>query len=261
MLELRALGALEVLDEGKPLDLPGGVPEKVLAVLIAREGKPLNADELVSRLWPDNPPKTARDSVYNAICQLKKITVGPYRDPLVRKNKKGYYVETESALLDLTRFAEALARADEAADRGDLEVAWKELETALSLWHGDEPMAGLDCPALTDLASDLKQRRADAREQWCDIGQRLGRHQKVLPALRSLARENPLAESVRGKLMLALEQTGRPAEALAAYDSIRRHLAADLGTAPGPGLQALHQRILGPSRKRGMDAPEDDQPI
>lgn len=249
MLELKVLGTLEALDAGERLDLRRGLPEKVFAMLITRKGDPLKADELVDRIWPGNPPENARAVVYNAICALKKMRVGPRREPLVRKNAQGYFVETKAALVDLTRFTETLELADEAVDRGDLEAAWKETDAALSLWHGDEPFGGLDCPALSSLALELKQRRAEAREEWCHIGQRLGRHRKVLPLLRLLSGAHPLNESVHEKLMRSLEQTGRRAEALAVYDSIRREVSTELGVDLGPDIQALYQRILGPSKK------------
>lgn len=44
--------------------------------------------------------------------------------------------------------------------------------------------------------------------------------------------------------MRALCRDGRRAGALAAYQDARRVLIEEPGTEPGPGLQALHQRLL-----------------
>lgn len=74
------------------------------------------------------------------------------------------------------------------------------------------------------------------------------RPRKALPGLRLLAESNPLSEPAHETLMLALRQAGRDAEALAVYYAIRDRLAAELGTAPGPGLRALYQGIRNPSK-------------
>ncbi|AVH60328.1 MULTISPECIES: AfsR/SARP family transcriptional regulator [Streptomyces] len=44
--------------------------------------------------------------------------------------------------------------------------------------------------------------------------------------------------------MLALCHTGRPTDALAAYEGARQRLAEAMGADPGPALQSLHERIL-----------------
>jgi hypothetical protein len=44
--------------------------------------------------------------------------------------------------------------------------------------------------------------------------------------------------------MLALYQSGRLAEALTAYQEIRRLLAEELGLDPGPELRRVHQALM-----------------
>ena len=55
---------------------------------------------------------------------------------------------------------------------------------------------------------------------------------------------HPLDERFWAQLMVALYQSGRQAEALAAYQQARSHLVDDLGIEPGPELVALEYRIL-----------------
>jgi DNA-binding SARP family transcriptional activator len=45
--------------------------------------------------------------------------------------------------------------------------------------------------------------------------------------------------------MRVLEERGNAAEALLAYDALRRRLREELGVAPAPWLQAEHRRLLG----------------
>jgi hypothetical protein len=66
----------------------------------------------------------------------------------------------------------------------------------------------------------------------------------LIGRLTELFGDNPLAESVAEMLMRALYASGRSADALACYASIRRHLADTLGVDPAPELRRVQQRIL-----------------
>ena len=61
---------------------------------------------------------------------------------------------------------------------------------------------------------------------------------------RELVRTAPFRESGYVLLMRALVASGNTAEALRAYERLRRVLREELGTAPGAEIQALHRRLL-----------------
>jgi DNA-binding SARP family transcriptional activator len=68
-------------------------------------------------------------------------------------------------------------------------------------------------------------------------------------AARELVRRAPLRESGHAVLMDALAACGNVAEALTAYEDLRRLLREELGVPPSPRLQAAHARLLaGPAR-------------
>lgn len=62
--------------------------------------------------------------------------------------------------------------------------------------------------------------------------------------LSPVARAHPLRERLTGQLMIALASTGRQADALMAYDTLRRTLRDELGIDPSALLQDLYMRIL-----------------
>ena len=72
----------------------------------------------------------------------------------------------------------------------------------------------------------------------------LGRADELVGELERLVAEHPLAERLRGQLMLALYRTGRQAEALDAYRSARVTLVEQLGIEPGTALRRLERAIL-----------------
>ena len=83
-----------------------------------------------------------------------------------------------------------------------------------------------------------------AREELAGLEIELGHHADVVLALEALAREHPYREHLRALLMLALYQSGRQADALAAYQDARRMLVEDLGIDPTGELQELERAIL-----------------
>jgi hypothetical protein len=54
-VEFRILGPLEVLDDGRPVALPGGRGRALLALLILHAGEVVSADRLIDELWGESP--------------------------------------------------------------------------------------------------------------------------------------------------------------------------------------------------------------
>lgn len=67
----------------------------------------------------------------------------------------------------------------------------------------------------------------------------------------------PLVESLTAALMRAQHALGRSADALAEYNRLRTRLAEELGTDPGPELQARYRTMLAGSRRRFAPPPRD----
>ena len=112
------------------------------------------------------------------------------------------------------------------------------------MWRG-EPLADVPSQLLRDReAPAIKDQRLQALVTRIDADLHLGRPGEILAELRQLVTAHPLQEQLRAQLMLSLYRSGRQADALAAYQDVRRVLAAELGIDPGPELRLLHQRIL-----------------
>ncbi|HMD94055.1 MAG TPA: AfsR/SARP family transcriptional regulator [Trebonia sp.] len=127
---------------------------------------------------------------------------------------------------------------------GDWQLASGLLTTALDLWRG-MPLADIPSESLCGRARpSLERLRLQAIEWRVEADLRLGRHANLVLELEALTAEHPLRERFHAQLMLALYRSGRPAEALAAFESARQTLAEQLGVHPGPDLRRLHERIL-----------------
>ncbi|WP_460459649.1 ATP-binding protein, partial [Angustibacter peucedani] len=117
------------------------------------------------------------------------------------------------------------------------------LATALALSRGD-PLGDDDDPALDPVRARLHDLHLQLLAARLGVEVRAGRAGDVLGELEQLRAAHPLREDLAALQMTALVQVGRPAEALAAYETTRAFLADTLGSDPSPALQATHLEVL-----------------
>ncbi|MEP6910949.1 MAG: BTAD domain-containing putative transcriptional regulator [Actinomycetota bacterium] len=236
-VEFRVLGPLEVMVDGRALELKRRKQRSLLALLLLHAGEVVSTDRLVEELWAGKPPKAAVGSLQNLISDLRKA-LG--RD-LVRTRQPGYVLDVDRERVDLHRFERLVAQA---AEGGDAERRSTLLHEALALWRGP-PLADLAYEPFADVGiARLEELRTAAREELIQAELELGRHSQLVGEVEMLVAEHPLRERLRGQLMLAFYRSGRQAEALEAYRQARDTLVEELGIEPSPDLQRLEQSIL-----------------
>ena len=62
-MDIHILGPLEVLDNGRALELGGAKQRAVLALLAVNANHAVSTDQLVLALWDDEPPESARKAI------------------------------------------------------------------------------------------------------------------------------------------------------------------------------------------------------
>ncbi|GAA0448816.1 SARP family transcriptional regulator [Paractinoplanes deccanensis] len=224
------------------LDLGGRQQRLVLALLLARAGTVVGLDELVDAVWEQDPPTSAVNVVHRYIGTLRRLIepdlpVRAVGDHLVR-HAAGYQLRVGEDMLDLLRFRRLVSRARREPDAVRAVAVWTE---ALTLWHGP-CAAGLERSHPTFVAIDGE--RSQALRDAADTALRAGQARAVIPALRQGAAWSPLDEPLQARLIAALTADGRQAEAVEAYQQVRRRLADELGIDPGPELAEAYDRLL-----------------
>jgi DNA-binding SARP family transcriptional activator/DNA-binding XRE family transcriptional regulator len=244
-LWIGVLGALAVARDGmKAGALPAG-QRAVLGLLALAHGAPVHPDSIVDALWQDGPPATAAGIVQTYVSRLRRVLDLGDRDDRDRllRDGSGYRLQVVEDELDLLTFRRLVADAGTARQAGDAEQACTAYERALSMWRG-EPLADIDVlqghPAIIALVNE----RAAAVLDHADIAAASGWHERALPQLWALASRSPLDEAAQSRLVIALAGAGRQAEALEAYEKVRRRLDEELGMLPGPALRDAHIKVL-----------------
>ncbi|WP_043183204.1 BTAD domain-containing putative transcriptional regulator [Streptomyces sp. NRRL F-5123] len=236
------LGGAEAWGDGGEArgSLAGGRLRALLTALALRPGRVVAADALIEDVWDGEPPAGATGALQALVGRLRRAIGHDAVDSV----EGGYRLAAEKDDVDLFRFERLADEGSRALADGDAVKAAVLLADALALWRG---------PALADLpdrggsvAVRAEALRLDARRLRLAAEVQLGRAAGVLPELAGLAADHPLDEPLHALHIRALRAAGRTADALAAYEGVRRSLADELGTDPSPELRALHAELLNP---------------
>ncbi|MEB8341289.1 ATP-binding protein [Streptomyces endophyticus] len=238
-MQYKILGTTQAYDdEGTPVPVGGPRLRALLTALALHAPHTAPTDALIDDVWADDPPADAPAALQALVGRLRR-TLGK---EAVTSEAGGYRLAAGRGDIDLYVF-ERLAREGAAALAADApETAAGTLRDALALWRG---------PALVDLpdhtaATRHEARRQDATRARVEADLRLGRAVDLVPELRELTTAYPYDEPLHALLIRALRDSGRGADALAAYEEARRTLAEGLGADPGAELTALHAELLAP---------------
>ncbi len=243
-VEVRLLGAFAVSVDGHPVEISSGRLRSLLATLAMSAGQAVSVDRLVDAIWDADLPENARRSLQTYVTRLRNALGAE----AIARLPAGYVLDTEPDRVDALRFLrlvdESLAGPDADGDR---------LREALDLWRG-APFDGIGSRSLQETeAARLHERRLTALEHRVDLDLAAGQAADVVAPLQELAAQHPLREPLWARLLIALAQSGRSAEALENYEAIRSRIADELGVDPGAELQRIHADLLAGSMPRTME--------
>jgi DNA-binding SARP family transcriptional activator len=242
-LWLAVLGPLAAWRDGLAVGLGPPRQAAVAGLLAVQPGELVRRETVIDVLWGQQPPATAAELVQAHVSRLRRVLDPAGRGGLLEQGPAGYRLRAGADELDAAAFAELAGRAGAVAAAGDAAAACGMYAQALGLWRG-EPAAGVPVLRGHPAVAALARRRAEVVLGYADAACGLGWHQRVLPLLEALAREQPLEERVHARLMVALAGAGQQAAAIGAFEALRRRLDEELGVRPDPELIAAHQRVL-----------------
>jgi predicted ATPase len=241
-MEILLLGSLEIRDDdGEPRAISGTRLQILLTALALRCGEVASDDYLVDALWGVDIPRRSANALQRLVSTLRRTLA--VRN-VVERRAAGYVLAIDKSAVDIHRFDDLAAQGYEAMRAQQPERARELLDTALGLWRGN---------ALADVAYEqfaqadiarLAEARLVATEVRIDADLALGRLSGLIGELEQLVLTYPLREHLHAQLMLALSRSGRPAEALRAYQSARTILNEELGLEPSAELRSLEEAIL-----------------
>jgi predicted ATPase/DNA-binding SARP family transcriptional activator len=221
-------------------DITGPRLQALLALLAGDLRRGCSTARLVEGIWPDEQPENPAKALQVLVSRVR-AQLGA---DVIASTPTGYrlslredQVDTAAVLLS----AAASARSSQAGDHAD---ALAHAEAGLALWQGAEGGdAAFDDPVSALRAERAASYRSLQRARALALS-RLGRHAEAAEALGGLVAAHPRDEELLLELLRSEAATVGPSAALDRYEAYRRSLRDELGTDPGPALQAVHQQLL-----------------
>jgi DNA-binding SARP family transcriptional activator/tetratricopeptide (TPR) repeat protein len=242
-VEFRVLGPVGVWCDGDQRHPSNAQQRTVLARLLLSPGTVVSLDELVTALWGEDPPATARNALHGHVSRVRRM-LNDLPEAALHTVGQGYRLDVPRRRVDLHRFRELASS-----------TRRPELAAALDLWRG---------PAFADVAGDwlaatagqaLDQERLTAIDALARAELEDDRGTDAVVRLQALVAAYPLREDSAGLLMTALHRTGRRRDALDVYRQTRQLLTEQLGIEPGARLQRIHREVLAGTGDGDGDSP------
>lgn len=242
IIRFQLLGPLSIAHGPETVVLKPSKPTSLLAALLLNPGTVVSTTYLLRAVWDEEPPATARAALQTCVLRLRRLFAKyGISATTIEAVPGGYRMHNDTETLDLVLFRALTARAGTATGPGE---ELYRLREALSLWQG-QPLANVASRMLQqDAVPALEQERLRVLERVCDLELAAGNCHQVLVDLYEGARRHPVRERFTEQLIEALYRTGRQAEALAEYRTVRDQLRDELGIDPGAGLRRLELAIL-----------------
>ncbi len=245
VITFRVLGPLEVRLGPLPLDVGAPKLQAVLVALVLNANQAIAAERLAHLVW-EEPPAAAAANLRTYLTRLRTLLHVPGECESRVRHIRGssYQLVVQPGELDIDGFDSLVDAGGRALLRGDHpSCASGHFERALEMWRGpvlDEVPCGHE---LRLKVAWLEERRLAAVQQWAQIQLQIGSYDAAATVLRDVLAAVPLVERLRAQLMLALDRSGHPQEALESYARLRELLAERLGADPGRELRELRARI------------------
>jgi predicted ATPase/DNA-binding SARP family transcriptional activator len=225
----------------------------LLAYLAAEADRPHRREELAGLFWPDQPERTARNSLRQALSKLRQaIGDGDADPPFLHISREAIQFNRASNYeLDVEVFKRLLAARDAHRHRElrSCAICAQGQQEAVGRYRG-EFMAGLSLVDSAPFEAWAVVKREEchhlalkALSNLAVYQERLGNYDQAYRyAVRQIGME-PWREEAHRQSMRALAFDGQRSAALAQYESCREILAAELGVPPATETTDLYERI------------------
>ena len=256
---------MRVLRDGAVLALTSGRQQALLANLLIARGENVSADRIIDAVWGDALPANPANTLQHAVAQVRKLLepgrTRSDRPTVLISEGGGYRLALDGHEYDVAEMEDAVEVGRRLLSGGSALEAAERLQAALELWRGPAYSGFEYADFATGEVERLAELRVQARELLLDARSATAGPASVIGELEVLVADNPYREGLWARLMRALYQEGRQAEALRVYQRANRALG-ELGIEPSPELRELEEQVLlqDPSLAANIDAAKHNLP-
>jgi DNA-binding SARP family transcriptional activator/pimeloyl-ACP methyl ester carboxylesterase len=239
-MRLGVLGPIVLDGVAGEVPVTGAKARQILTVLALSSPAGVTVDRLIDVVWVE-PPASASKTIQAHLSRLRRALADGGAPGAIVGGRAGYQLELGDRL-DVAELAKLTRRGAAALDGGDHRLAADLLGRARALWRGEPELPAT--PAGEALRRSLHDQRLELAIDHLGALIAAGAADDAVAELGELVAAEPLNERLSELRILALYRSGRPTEALRAYQAVAALLDEEIGVAPGPTLRALEAAIL-----------------
>jgi LuxR family maltose regulon positive regulatory protein len=241
-VKLRCLGAFVLELDGAPL-AGGSKPQHklldLLKALVAHGSEGVSAQNLADALWPDSEGDTAHKTLQVSLYRLRKLLA---RDDAIQVQDGKVRLNCLVCWVDAWAFED---KAERARALGPDDAQFEPVaEGALKLYGGHLLCREKEQPWMLAPREALRRRWLEAVKVLGDYRARRGDWNRAAEVYQHALIIDPLAEELYRRLMVALGECGRRAEAASTYARCREQLSAVLGVTPSAETERVYRTVV-----------------
>ena len=242
-MQLSVLGSPAVLAGSRVVLVRGSTQVAVIAVLAAATGSWVRRAVLEDQVWGGSlvSESALRVTVNRLRSQLAQAGLADAIDG----DRAAYRLTLPPGEIDAVVYGGLADAAAAARARGERRRAVELAAQAEALWRGPAYEGALEISAVRAEHERLERLRDDVFEHAAADLLDLGDPAPAAEAAGRVIDRQPFRESAWALHIAALHRLGRTAEAIAAYERLRRLLDAELGIGPGPSVRAVIDAVAG----------------
>jgi DNA-binding SARP family transcriptional activator/predicted ATPase len=215
--------------------------QALLAYLALHTGVLQSREHLAFLFWPDSTEAQARTNLRQLLHHLRSAL--PDGGQFIESDSQTIlWRATADFAIDVTDFENAVARADEAAKKGDAVASREELETAAHLYNGDL-LPGLPDEWAEQERNRLRQKCSDVLARLVALLEQAREFRSAILHAQRLLSLDSFCETSYQTLMRLHAMHGDRAAALLVYHQCATVLRRELDTEPGPATQKLLDQV------------------
>lgn len=243
-LQIRTLGAFEVLKEGVPIEFPRKTPKRPIALLKALvalggpNGQGVPEARLIDALWPDGD--AAEDALAINLHRLRRLLGAA---DAIRVQGGRIVLNAETCWVDAWAMERLVDAAATAAAAGRVEECTRCAQQVHNLYRGNFLADDLDAPWAISPRERLRMRFVQHVAAATKIFCQRGACDHVIEACQRGLAADDLVETFYQELMRCYRCRGRHAEGLAVYRRMQRTFSAVLGIAPSAASEEMHRSL------------------
>lgn len=251
-LKVHALGRFDLAGSDETSLLSGrvqGRPIELLKIAVALGGHDISVDRITDIMWPNIDRDYAHRSFNTTLHRLRKLlgedSAITLSNNQLSLSERFFWIDTWAFEQNLEQLHQAIRR------RSDDDTIHGLADKTLALYPGtfmpgDEDSAWVVSPK--EQFSSKFMRFISDYGHWLEQS---GNFDEAIEFYYRGIEADDLAEGIYRRLMLCLEQLGRPAEAIDTYHRCCKTLKSRLNIAPAQETQDLYERIHPPAQAAG----------